>query len=263
MSNMSTVRVQLVGFTPSTRTLLKSTFAGYARKGRAFVEAASGEKPSVYLLDSDDIQACEAWRDAHQDVIDAPVVAIGRAPFDLDIPIMGKPLQWNKLYDTLVAALSVPAPVWSDAQRALLREKKRAQLSKPAINQSANLRKKLLVCDDSATVRHYMAIKLAPFGYTVETAESGEEAIEKCKSTVYAAVFMDVEMGGMDGYDTCKTIRPLLPPDTPIVMVTTRDSPFDKMRGTLAGCSAYLVKPVDENTIAETMAKWLKATARR
>lgn len=263
MSNMSTVRIQLIGFTPSTRTLLKSTFAGYARKGRAFVEVTSGEKPSIYLLDSDDIHACEAWRDARQDVIDAPVVAIGKAPFDLDIPVMSKPLQWNNLYDTLVSALSIPAPVWSEQQRALLREKKRAQLSKPVANQNPNQRKKLLVCDDSATVRHYMAIKLAPFGYTVETAESGEEAIEKCKTTAYEAIFMDVEMGGLDGYDTCKAIRPLLTSDTPIVMVTTRDSPFDKMRGTLAGCSAYLVKPVDENTISETMAKWLKATARR
>lgn len=263
MSNTGPVKVKLIGFTASTRTLLKSTFAGYTRKGRAFTEAAGDEKPSLYLLDSDDLVACETWRDEHAAAIDAPVVAIGKAPFDLQIPVMPKPLQWGLLHETLLSALETPPPRWPESHRAHLSAVARNKPAMSAGDLSSGLRKKLLVVDDSATVRHYMSIKLLPYGFTVEYAESGEEAIEKCKSTSYEVVFLDVVMPGLDGYDTCKKIRPLLSSGTPIVMVTTRDSPFDKMRGTIAGCTAYLVKPVDENTIAEIMARVIKTPNRK
>lgn len=263
MSNLSPVRVQLVGFTPSTRTLLKSTFSGYSRKGRSFVVDESGEAPSLYLLDSDDVTACENWRDSHLDFIDAPVVSVGKTLFDLNIPVMSKPLQWNKLYDTLLAAVDLPLPTWPESLRVKMLENAKTRTDFSALTNASGQKKKILVVDDSATVRHYMSIKLAPFGFVVDYAESGEAAVEKCKDDTYEIVFLDVVMTGIDGYDTCKMIRPLLPTGTPIVMVTTRDSPFDKMRGTLAGCSAYLVKPVDEHTVSDVMTKWLKIQPRR
>lgn len=260
MSTNSPIYIQLVGFTPSTRTLLKSTFTSYARKGRSFSEAVNTEVPSLYLLDGDDIDACSAWRDAHFDHIDAPVVAIGHDPFNLGVPVMAKPLKWSDLYVTLIGAIDLSLPKWPTSHHSSSDTRMRSDTNG---NGATLLRKKLLVVDDSATVRHYMTLKLAPFGFAVDYAESGDEAIQKSSTYPYEAVFLDVVMPGLDGYATCKKLRHILPPSTPIVMVTTRDSPFDKMRGTLAGCTAYLIKPMDESAIADVMSKWLKVTVRR
>jgi two-component system, cell cycle response regulator len=116
----------------------------------------------------------------------------------------------------------------------------------------------VLVVDDNMTVREFMAGKLAPFQFNVEFAESGEKALFMCSQRHYTCVFLDVVMPGMDGYQVCKhvkgrrTVR-----KTNVVMLTSRSSPFDKIRGTMAGCDAYLTKPVDEEKLLGVIAKFL------
>ena len=62
----------------------------------------------------------------------------------------------------------------------------------------------------------------------------------------YDIIFLDVVLPGMDGYQVCKNIKrnPVIK-HTPVVMLTSKSSPFDKVRGSMAGCNAYLTKPVD------------------
>jgi two-component system, cell cycle response regulator len=116
----------------------------------------------------------------------------------------------------------------------------------------------VLVVDDNLTVREFMANKLAPFRFNVEFADSGEKALFMCSQRHYNCVFLDVVMPGMDGYQVCKhikgrrTVR-----KTNVVMLTSRSSPFDKIRGTMAGCDAYLTKPVDEDKLLGVIAKFL------
>lgn len=104
---------------------------------------------------------------------------------------------------------------------------------------------KLLIVDDSFSVRKYMEQKL-PALHTdpmmMDFADSGKSAMEKIKATAYDIVFLDVVMPGIDGYKVCKWIKSVRP-NTRIIMLTSKKSPFDKVRGAMSGCDAYLTKP--------------------
>lgn len=111
----------------------------------------------------------------------------------------------------------------------------------------------ILVVDDSDIALRFMAGRLERFGFTIHLARSGEEALVRTEQQHFAFVFMDVAMPGLDGFQTCKAIkrRSYAPGRKPpaIVMLTSRGTPIDKLRGTMAGCDAYLTKPLDENEL--------------
>jgi len=106
---------------------------------------------------------------------------------------------------------------------------------------------RVLAVDDSPLMRTFLQSKLAPYGIHPEFAASGEEALFKISKQHYDLIFLDVMLPGMDGYDVCKMIKKnkdnaLMK----VVMLTSKDKTFDKIRGTMAGCDGYLTKPVDE-----------------
>jgi two-component system, cell cycle response regulator len=121
----------------------------------------------------------------------------------------------------------------------------------------------VLVVDDNVTVREFMKTKLAPFGFNVDYAESGEQAIGLTGQKSYTCVFLDVIMPGIDGYQVCKLIKSkrVLGRKTAVVMLTSKGSPFDRIRGAMAGCDSYLTKPVDEDKLLETIVKFLPVAA--
>jgi two-component system cell cycle response regulator len=120
-------------------------------------------------------------------------------------------------------------------------------------------RHRALVVDDSPTVRKQLVLELGSFNIQVDTAETGEECLEKLKDFDYDIIFLDVVMPGMDGYQVCKTIRRGAQTKlTPIVMLTSKSSPFDKVRGSLAGCSSYLTKPVEYENFYHVLEEYLQ-----
>jgi two-component system, cell cycle response regulator len=107
-------------------------------------------------------------------------------------------------------------------------------------------------------VRRFMAQKLQQFSINVDYAASGEQAIGLTGSKRYTCVFLDVVMPGMDGYQVCKLIKAgRSSNDTRVVMLTSRDGTFDKIRGKMAGCDAYLTKPIDEEKLMTTIVRFL------
>jgi CheY-like chemotaxis protein len=120
----------------------------------------------------------------------------------------------------------------------------------------------VLVVDDNTTVREFMKSKLAPFNFNVDYAESGEQAVGLTGQRRYTCVFLDVVMPGIDGYQVCKLIKSKKSlGKTAVVMLTSKSSPFDKIRGAMAGCDAYLTKPVDEEKLLETIVRFLPTRA--
>ena len=116
----------------------------------------------------------------------------------------------------------------------------------------------VLVVDDNLAVRRFMAQKLEPFNINVDFAASGEQAIGLSGTKHYTCIFLDVVMPGIDGYQVCKIIKGnRVSKDVKVVMLTSRDSPFDKIRGKMAGCDAYLTKPVDEDKLMNTIVRFL------
>jgi two-component system, cell cycle response regulator len=115
-----------------------------------------------------------------------------------------------------------------------------------------------LVIDDSPTIRKQLELALRAVKVDVDSAESGEDGLQLIASRSYAIVFLDVVLPGWDGYQICKTIKK--DPSkrhTPVVMLTSRSSPFDRIRGSLAGCDSYLTKPVDNDVFDGVLKKYL------
>jgi CheY-like chemotaxis protein len=106
---------------------------------------------------------------------------------------------------------------------------------------------RVLAVDDSPLMRTFLNNKLQPYGIQPEFASSGEEALFKISKQHFDMIFLDVMLPGMDGYDVCKMIKKNKDNSLmKVVMLTSKDKTFDKIRGTMAGCDGYLTKPVDE-----------------
>lgn len=133
-----------------------------------------------------------------------------------------------------------------------------APITPSVAERAANNADWVLVVDDNVTVRDFMKNKLAPFRFNVDFAASGEQAIGLTGEKSYTCVFLDVIMPGIDGYQVCKLIKSKKAAGkTAVVMLTSKSSPFDRIRGAMAGCDAYLTKPVNEDKLLETIGRFL------
>jgi twitching motility two-component system response regulator PilG len=118
-------------------------------------------------------------------------------------------------------------------------------------------KRRALVVDDSPTVRKQLELELEAFNIRVDSAESGETGLDLMERNSYDIIFLDVMLPGADGYQVCKHIKrnPMLK-QTPVVMLTSKSSPFDRVRGSLAGCNSYLTKPVDYQEFKQVLGKY-------
>ncbi len=113
----------------------------------------------------------------------------------------------------------------------------------PTPSQYAPLR--ALVVDDSLGVREQLRGALTRIGILTDLAENAEVATVMLNKNAYDIAFLDVVMPGMDGYELCRKIKHnAYTRGIPVVMLTSRSSPFDRARGALAGCDSYLIKPI-------------------
>jgi two-component system, cell cycle response regulator len=123
----------------------------------------------------------------------------------------------------------------------------------------------ILVVDDSDIALKFMRNRLSRFGFHADLVNSGEEALGKMNTRPYKFVFLDVMMEGLDGYQTCRAIKQRKYSDGKppvVVMLTSRGGTIDKIRGTLAGCDAYLTKPLNERDLIAVLAKHDRSVAR-
>jgi twitching motility two-component system response regulator PilG len=261
--------------------MLASIFALAARRDPGFAqyEKSAGGSPDLYLVDIDNPEAAREFQ-ALSKLASLPAVLIGTAQAAATQTVLARPVQWARLLQALEATAlaaepgGVAADVREDATLPLGRSHAgalagRSSTAEPSIPDQAAKRRalgdKVLVVDDNATVRLFMKAKLAPFGFEVDYAETGEEAVGLTGTREYACVFLDVVLPGIDGYQVCKLIKSNKQAikKTAVVMLTSRSSPFDKLRGSLAGCDEYLTKPLDEDRLLETIAQFIPSTRKR
>ena len=109
---------------------------------------------------------------------------------------------------------------------------------------------KILVIDDSNTIRRSAEIFLKQVGHEVVLANDGFEALSMAIQVQPHIIFCDILMPRLDGYQTCSVIRrnPKFA-HTPVVMLSSKDSVFDKARGKLVGCDDYLTKPFTKDQL--------------
>jgi twitching motility two-component system response regulator PilG len=118
----------------------------------------------------------------------------------------------------------------------------------PELPENASL--KIMVIDDSSTIRRSAEIFLGQAGYQVVLAEDGFDALAKMSDTRPALIFCDILMPRLDGYQTCALIKKSTRfHTTPVIMLSSKDGLFDRARGTLVGSDAYLTKPFTKDSL--------------
>src|SRR5215831_4203573 len=116
---------------------------------------------------------------------------------------------------------------------------------------------RLLIVEDEPDLLSSLSLALREEGYAVDTAADGVEGLYKAESWDYDAIVLDVMLPGLDGWGVLQKLRKSK--KTPVLMLTARDQPRDRVRGLDTGADDYLVKPFD---IAELLAR-LRALIRR
>jgi CheY-like chemotaxis protein len=117
---------------------------------------------------------------------------------------------------------------------------------------------RVLIVDDSPSVRRQLALALQHMGIDSEGVGAAQEALDVLATRRYDLVFVDVMMPDIDGYKLTKRIKKEKSlKGIPIIILTSRSSPFDLARGALAGCNSYLVKPVSLQSLRATVSRHL------
>ena len=113
---------------------------------------------------------------------------------------------------------------------------------------------KVLVIDDSNTIRRSAEIFLKQGGHEVLLAEDGFDALAKVNDYQPNLIFCDILMPRLDGYQTCAIIkRNARFSNVPIVMLSSKDGVFDKARGRMVGSQDYLTKPFTKDQLLQTV----------
>ena len=113
---------------------------------------------------------------------------------------------------------------------------------------------KVVLIDDSNTIRRSGEIFLKQAGCEVVLAEDGFDGLSKVVDNKPDVIFVDVMMPRLDGYQTCALIKNNHEfKNTPVVMLTSKDSLFDRARGKLVGSDQYLTKPFSKKSLIEAV----------
>lgn len=118
---------------------------------------------------------------------------------------------------------------------------------------------KVMVIDDSKTIRRTAETLLQKVGCDVSTAVDGFDALAKIADTKPSIIFVDIMMPRLDGYQTCALIKNNLTfRDTPVIMLSSKDGLFDKARGRIVGSDEYLTKPFSKEELFEAIRQHAK-----
>lgn len=113
---------------------------------------------------------------------------------------------------------------------------------------------KVMVIDDSRTIRRTAQMLLGEVGCEVITASDGFDALAKIVDHNPAVIFVDVLMPRLDGYQTCAVIKQNSTfKDVPVILLSSRDGLFDKARGRVVGSDQFLTKPFTKEELIEAI----------
>jgi twitching motility two-component system response regulator PilG len=118
---------------------------------------------------------------------------------------------------------------------------------------------KVMVIDDSNTIRRSAEIFLLQAGCTVILADDGFDALAKIADHQPDLIFVDIMMPRLDGYQTCALIKKNAKfHQTPVVMLSSKDGLFDRARGRMVGSDQYLTKPFTKDSLLRAVATHVK-----
>lgn len=251
------LRLCVCGLRDTERALLASVIRLSQRDKRnrsqplELVDQSAARGADVLLVDTRDAEAM-SWARQQAWLNEKPVIWLDAANAPAMHTTARRPLQWPVLPVLLARSIDrfshQPSHAGQERQLAA------------AANQPAG-GARILIVDDSEVVRSQLHALLGRQGLSVVEAFDVPSAVAAASSGVVDCVFMDVVMPGLDGYEGCREIKKLQRQRVlPVVMLTSKSSPFDRIRGRMAGCDAYLAKPVNEQELKQVLARVLNAS---
>ena len=118
---------------------------------------------------------------------------------------------------------------------------------------------KVMVIDDSKTIRRTAEALLSKEGCEVITATDGFDALAKIADSQPAIIFVDIMMPRLDGYQTCALIKNNVDfQSTPVIMLSSKDGLFDRAKGRIVGADQYLTKPFSKDELLSAIRDHVK-----
>ncbi len=275
-------RVELCGMQKKDRNDLKRIFAITEGRTRTYslVDSPGGEQTDILIVNADNPEAKDEWNHKY----------VGTNGISMCATILASRNKLNDSQYTYTSLPFFPTRVLKCLDEVTVKELKytpelrieeppketqtptnirdyKTQLSNQELetfidsrtDTNANHSKhNVLVVDDSRPVRNVLDIKLRLMDYAVQHAANGREALWLLQKTHFDSIFLDVVMPGIDGYEVCKQIkRNKATRHIPVIMLTSRSSQLDKVKGKLAGCDTYLTKPVEHDKFEKVVTGFL------
>jgi twitching motility two-component system response regulator PilG len=266
------VEVELVGFPQRDRLLFASLFKVSEMRLFNYLEWKPGDArgPVCLLLDVDHPDHLMRADKEHVDPSGIPIIAIGeKVPSTLTVAAhIKRPIRWAEILHTLDTTLwkaarpNEPMPTekpegLADAENELEvqqidpwydRKNPKGFKSDPAV----------LVIDPDPSGGQYIKTKLAGSGYRVDHVPSGADAFALLAKHRYNCVILETQLPDKDGFEICNLLKQRQDRRrTASIILTASQNPLDRMRGALAGCDAFLNKPVKPDQLLQTLEKFL------
>lgn len=248
-------RVLLLGFGEFERHALASYLRLSGSREPAYAQVDALEQADFVIADADHPGALDAVRAASRE---ADTVFIGSLAPERALAWAMRPIDPLQVFRELDAAVALrrggqpaaegPAGAVSGPGELDAPMRRAGDLTPPTA---------ALVVDDSEIALRYLQRQLNALGLRTETATQSKQALQMLGQQRYDVVFIDVELGPlseMDGLALCQHLKAQhRPPGTglapKVVIVSAHASPTDQVRGTFAGCDAYLAKPLDDEVL--------------
>lgn len=240
------VKLSVQGLQPVERQLLQGVVKVSQRRTPRLqlLDDNQARDADVVMIDARD-PASMAWARSRPWLAGRPVIWIDGTKAAPGHLVVRRPVQWPVLPMLLARALELsPAARGSHV----------STVGTPAAGATGQ---KILVVHETPEERAQLRALLEQRGYAVTDADSVDVALRSLAQHPFDCVLIDMLAHGGDGYEGCRRIKESLhgAPDVPVVMLTSHGSPFDRLRGKMAGCDAYLTKPLDVRQLAEVLAQ--------
>jgi twitching motility two-component system response regulator PilG len=268
MSKQKQFTIALCGFPENEeKSLIRAFQLSAVRPQHYLLWSQTSNPPDICIINDDLPLGLQCWRELRRSFFGTnfPVVRVGStdapAAFASDVVsiFFKRPTLASRILKTLDELVS---DVYHFAPELAIRDDPSAQAmadynktqSAPVTAPSA---KRILVVDDSESVRTMMEVRLVKAGHAVDFAITGEEALTRVQERVYQLIFLDVMLPGINGYEVCRILKRKLRIAAPVVLLTGKTSRFDKLRGTFASADVYLTKPLSIEHLNTTLKRYL------
>ena len=242
-------KVLFIGFTPIQTGLARKflVFRNLATEIEIVAEQQSSVGVVGYVVNGDD-PSSPARLALHQRLNPHPALGVGGIAVQGITAFVGGPFK----------------PATADRLAELLLKTHRPAPGQPAQETAGNVvafpgiapppEATVLVVDDNEIVQRTMVRKITEYGQRVDVASNGNDALAMLQGNPYKLIFLDVLMPGMDGFEVCKKIKKSAEyKASAVYLLSSKDGMFDKVRGTLAGCNGYLVKPLEARRLRQVL----------